>query len=508
MTEQPSAEVKLTYRPTGTSGRVSVTAYLPDGTTHTDEFRIVSAARREKFIGKLCAGRPGLDPEALGVELERAAIDAANAPVIPGVDEDDRPRSRDELYAGMDEHTEALLAETPPGVIAEADAMLAAPDLMDRVLADLASLGVVGESTLAQSLCLIGVSRLLERPLSAVTQGTSSSGKSFLIERVSRCVPDEAVVRATDMTPNALYYLPPDGLLHKLVVAGERSRAKRDERAEATRALREMISERELRKVLPVPVKKDGVDRIETKILHRIGPIAFVESTTQTSLFDEDANRCLLLSTDEGPEQTRRVTEAAARVAREGGTSAPGVLARHHAMQRMLRRVEVRIPYAGDIARAMPSQRPEARRAISHVFSMIRAAALLHQRQRSSGPLAHGDVIEASIFDYALVRPLLVGPIERMLGGGLTPAVANFGRRLRDTYGHLHFSSTTAREKDPILKSRGKVNEYLNELADAGCVTCVEESKGSKPAVWCVSGDIPDGAAAWLPKACDLGGAS
>lgn len=186
MTEQLSCEVKFTYRPTGTSDRVSVTAYLPDGATHTDEFRIASAARREKFVGKLCAVRPGLDREALDAELERAASDVANAPAVPDIDEDDRPRSRDELYADMDERTEALLAETPSEIIAEADAMLAAPDLMDLVLDNLASLGMVGESTLAQSLYLIGVSRLLDRPLSGITQGTSSSGKSYLIARVSR----------------------------------------------------------------------------------------------------------------------------------------------------------------------------------------------------------------------------------------------------------------------------------------------------------------------------------
>ncbi len=106
----------------------------------------------------------------------------------------------------------------------------------------------------------------------------------------------------------ALYYLPTGRLIHRWVVAGERSRIQNDERAEAARALREMLSSGELRKA--VPVKIDG--RMQTIVIHQHGPIAFVESTTATRIFDEDANRSLLLSTDESPEQTRRIMTATA----------------------------------------------------------------------------------------------------------------------------------------------------------------------------------------------------
>ena len=49
-----------------------------------------------------------------------------------------------------------------------------------------------------------------------------------------------------------------------------------------------------------------------TKLISQDGPIAFIETTTQTKIFGEDANRCLLFSVDEGPEQTKAIIDCLA----------------------------------------------------------------------------------------------------------------------------------------------------------------------------------------------------
>src|SRR5262249_7064077 len=146
------------------------------------------------------------------------------------------------------------------------------------------------------------------------------------------------------ITPQALFHMRPGSLAHRFVAAGERSRAEDDERAEATRALREMLSSRRLTKLMPVKV--DG--QIETLPIEQEGPLAHVRSTTLAKVFDEDANRCLMLHTDEQPEQTRRVIRSLA-VAYGGGVAggaAERVVLRHHALQRLLRPVPVVVPYA------------------------------------------------------------------------------------------------------------------------------------------------------------------
>src|SRR5262249_13041383 len=152
-------------------------------------------------------------------------------------------------------------------------------------------------------------SRLLNRPLADIVQGPSTSGKSYLIEKTASLFPSEAVIYATQMTPQALFHMKPGTLCHKFVVAGERSRNQDDDKAEATRALREMISSGKLTKLMPV---REGNNQIQTQSIEQDGPIAYVESTTLTNIFDEDANRCLLLNTDERSDQTRRIIEATA----------------------------------------------------------------------------------------------------------------------------------------------------------------------------------------------------
>src|SRR5262249_26321375 len=153
-----------------------------------------------------------------------------------------------------------------------------------------------------QALYLIGTSRLLERPASGRVFGPTASGKSYVMEKVAEMFPPEALVMATTMTPQALYHMRPGGLVHKFVVAGERSRGPADEVAEGTKALREMISSGRLCKLMPIKVRGE----IVTVTIEQEGPIAFVESTSLTQIFDEDENRCLPLATDETPEQTRR----------------------------------------------------------------------------------------------------------------------------------------------------------------------------------------------------------
>src|SRR5262249_39947901 len=152
-----------------------------------------------------------------------------------------------------------------------AEQALAAPGLLGRIVADVQALGVAGERPLHTLLYLVGVSRLLPRPLSARVHGPSSSGKSYLIEQVAGLFPPETVILATQMTPQALFHMPQGGLRNRWVVAGERSRKEDDDAAEATRALREMQASGRLCKLMPVKVGGE----IVTMQIEQQGPIAF-----------------------------------------------------------------------------------------------------------------------------------------------------------------------------------------------------------------------------------------
>jgi len=479
----------VTFRIDRVANRVkaNVTAFQGESAVAVDTFNPNSEAARQRFA-QTVAERCGADPQGLADDLLRAAIAPPPAPSKSG-------GSPEDLLAQYDEDVLERLERSDRTAVRDAEAMLDHPGLVNLVLDDIAFCGVVGEQESALATYIIGVSRLLSRPVAGIVQGSTSSGKSYVIERVANLFPPEAVLMATDMTPNALYYLEEGRLIHRLVVAGERSRRQDDDRAEATRALREMIASGKLRKAVPIRVGS----RMETVVIEQDGPIAFIESTTLSQIFDEDANRALLLATDESPEQTRRVMAATAQRAMMSAPDIGPVVARHHALQRLLKRCHVVIPFADRLAIATPYDRPEARRAISHTLNLIAAVALLHQRQRSRRMLVHGEEIEADIEDYVIAMRLLDGPLGRALGGGLPEAVARFGRRLRDRYGDDTFTTSQAVKDDPTIKSRGRASEYLRALDDAGAATVVEPARGNKPAVWRMLSDIPEGGALWLP---------
>ena len=99
-------------------------------------------------------------------------------------------------------------------------------------------------------------------------------------------------------TKPAPYYFEPGTLKHRFIVAGERSRVQDDEQAEAT-------SGDDRGRTDLQGVAGQGGDRMVTKQVVQEGPISYL-TMTPNMIFEEDANRCRRLNTDEGSEQTRR----------------------------------------------------------------------------------------------------------------------------------------------------------------------------------------------------------
>ncbi|MBS2037983.1 toprim domain-containing protein [bacterium] len=83
----------------------------------------------------------------------------------------------------------------------EALAFLTDPNLVNRILADMESLGYTGEEETKLLGYCVSVSRLLDKPLSAIIQSGSGAGKSFLAETVQELTPPEGVVFYSRLSP-------------------------------------------------------------------------------------------------------------------------------------------------------------------------------------------------------------------------------------------------------------------------------------------------------------------
>lgn len=450
--------------------RVKATAWRGEVAVFSDEFNPATTTGRKRFLRGLREKVPALE----GDEDERQRIDDALVQIAAERHEGDDGAAPDAEMPDV----EKLLAEMPQEARADATAMLQDPELIARVIEDIAELGVAGEHELVATLYLVGTSRLLERPAAAIVQGPTSSGKSFIIQRVAMLFPPEAVVHATQMTPQALYHMRPGALVHRFLVAGERAHAQNDDTADATKALREMISEGWLVKQVPEKVEGQGIVTVEKRV---DGPIAYIESTTISKVFEEDANRCILLSTDERPGQTRRVLAklATGYVGGAGKKDRERIIAKHHAAQRMLRSCEVVVPYADALAEHFPSERPEARRAYSHLMAIVIASALLHCHQRRRN---QDENVIASQDDYVLAERLLGGPLGRFLGGSASEAAMRMHERLKEWASGQVFTTPEAWGHEDL--SDRAVRGFLRELERAGLVELVEEARGSRSGRW------------------------
>ena len=379
----------------------------------------------------------------------------------------------------IDQIASQELGKMDQKIIAQAREILASPDLIDQVVNDIHSMGVAGETDLARIIYLVGTSRLLERPLAAIVRGHTSAGKSYVINSVAKLFPPEMVIHAHRITPQALVHLPQGSLVRRFVVAGERSLKRDSDAVEATRALREMLGDGYLSKLITVKDKKGG---FATQEIHQPGPIAYVESTTlgATEILDEDRSRCLLLTVDETAEQTQRIIMGEAT--RRAGTLVPSndkaqVVLKHHAMQRMLRPVRIQIPYAPDVGRQFPANTVEARRIFPHLLSLIEGSALLHQYQRSSVN-DNGKIIVATTEDLVLATSLLSEYLSQRLHGIPSKSAVRLWENLRQNGKELF---TIAEAATISSKSQTAVRGYLKELIGSGNVERVIYGSGREP---------------------------
>ena len=453
----PDDELKLTAEREGKRHRVTVR--LGESVLHVDKLDLASATARKKFLSDFTAKCPAGSGVDLDAELMKLA--ATGPADVPAPERASEPNS---------------LLGTPQDILDETNALLDDLELIGRVCDAGETVGIAGERELVATIYLIGVSRKLPRPLAGIIRGSSSSGKSYILETVARLFPPEALIHATQMTPQALFHMKPGSLTHRWVVGGERSRLEDDDRAEATRALREMLASGRLSKLMPVKTATG----IETQTIEQEGPIAFTERTTLTHVFEEDANPCLLLQTDETSAQTKRIITALSQ--RHGGRrdETDRVIRVHHALQRMLPSSEVRVPWSDRLATAFKCDRVEVRRAFPQLLTLVQASALLHFRQREIGD---DGAILADARDYHLARRLLVKPFSQTLGGGLAESARLFLERLPIDE---EFTSKGVAKRLKVAASSAA--GWLAELCDVGAVEMTEQGRGRRPSKWKLSG--------------------
>ncbi len=267
---------------------------------------------------------------------------------------------------------------------AEALALLRAPDLLDRILADFAACGVVGEESNKLVGYLAAVSRQLDRPLAVIIQSSSAAGKSSLMDAVLALMPEEDCVRYSAMTGQSLFYMGETNLKHKILAIAEEEGV-----AQAGYALKLLQSDGQ---VTIASTGKDPTSGLLVTHEYRVeGPVMLFLTTTAIDIDEELLNRCLVLTVNESREQTRAIHALQrSRQTLQGLLAEEGrddIVRLHRNAQRLLQPLAVVNPYADRLT--FLDDKTRTRRDHMKYLSLIRAIALLHQVQREVKTVQH-----------------------------------------------------------------------------------------------------------------------
>jgi DNA primase catalytic core len=428
----------LPQKPLPGSLRVNVLCQRDGGAFHVDTLELYSARQRAHFT-TLAAGELGVEERVIKRDLGE---------VLLKLEEFLEKRQKEAERVERRELTDAEKSD--------ALELLRDPKLLDRILEDFERAGVVGEATNKLVGYLAATSRKLEQPLAVVIQSSSAAGKSSLMDAVLELMPEEERVQYSAMTGQSLFYMGETNLSHKILAIVEEQGAER-----ASYALKLLQSEGEL--TIASTGKDPATGRLITQEYHVEGPVMIFQTTTAVDMDEELLNRCIVLTVDEGREQTRAIHERQRKARTLAGVIArqerQRILCLHQNAQRLIRPLFVVNPFAAELK--FPDHQTRMRRDHMKYLGLIEAVALLHQYQRPVKAVEHRGqklrYIEVTREDIAVANRLahevlgrsldeLPPQTRRLLGMLDELATAECGRLGLDRC-DFRFSRRTVRER-------------------------------------------------------------
>jgi len=401
-----------------------------NGKLHVDTLDFYSARSRRILAQDLCRVLEET-PDTIEADLNRIILACERAEIAPA--NDNRPQAV---------------------VVTDADRRQAlafgkAPDLIDRILADFETCGLVGEQSNKLLAYLAMSSRKMPEPLSVLILSSSGAGKTALQDTALSFCPPEELVKLTSLSGKALFYKDEASLKHKVLALEEGDGAE-----EASYAIRNLISAGEL--VIEATIKDLNTGRLTTMENRVEGPTSVFITTTNPDTDPETRSRFFITGIDESRAQTRAIL-AFQRTRQmleglEGSHEADAILARHRNFQRLLRPLPVVNPFAGQLTYG--DDRLQGRRDQPKYLNLIKAVAFLRQMQKPAQSVGLNgnsmEYIEADTTDIRIANELA----HEILGRSLDE-LSRPGRMLLLLLDDMAEAQITRlKEKDPERRTR------------------------------------------------------
>jgi len=354
-------------------------------------------------------------------------------------------------------------------------------DVLDKFVKQLKASGHVGEERNIKLVYVSATSRLLDRPVSLIVKGPSSTGKNHQVESTLQAFPDGAYFAFTSMSEKALYYDDAD-YRHKMLYVAE---AEGMNNQNLDYAVRSLLSEGQLRYLT---VEKINGQMVKREIVKE-GPTGMIQTTTRANLYHDNETRAVSITVNDTREQTKAIMRSTAREdEREPIDWEPW-----WAFQVWLEGQDnlVWIPFAEPLAEKMQALHVRQRRDFKLLLNAVRTIAIIHQACRERDYKGRNI---AEYRDYEMAEDLLNDLLSEGIGATVSAAT-------RDTVDAVRVLTEDATPKQEHVSSKAVAN-YLEidksaasrrinkALSDGYLVNLAEEGKRGKKLA--VGSDLPE----------------
>jgi len=346
-------------------------------------------------------------------------------------------------------------------------AFLKQPTLIKQTAEAITQSGIIGEETNALIAYLVYTSRKRATPLHLMCLGASGTGKTWLQEKVGELMPEEDKLEITTLTANAFYYFGKEELKHKLLLIEDLDGAEN-----VLYPLRELQSKRRISKTVTL---KDSKGNMKTVTLNVEGPVCVSGCTTREQLYEDNANRCILLYTDNSTEQDTRIMDYQGKLSAGliDQLQQRAVKLQLQNVQRILLPITVRNPYATYLK--LPDTVFKPRRTMMLLLLFTETITFYHQYQRAlkTDAITGEKYIETTPEDieqaFALLEPVLLKKSDE-----LNNATRSFFELLKQQLKSQEQDRFHAREIRSVLRvSHSSMQRYLSDLTQLNYIRVI-----------------------------------
>lgn len=278
---------------------------------------------------------------------------------------------------------------------------LKAPKLLKRTNQDIGKAGIIGEEVNRLLMYIAFTSRLREQPLHIISLGASGTGKTYLQEKIAELIPEQDIIEITVLSDNAFYYFNQTELSHKLILIEDMDGAEN-----VLLPLRELMSKKRISKRVVVKNSKGNMSTIPLLVE---GPICVAGTTTREKVYEDNANRSLLIYRDNSKQHQEKIMDyqralSARQINHQEETQIKELF---KDMQSLLKPIAVKNPYAQQLK--IPQEVFKPLRSNAHYLQFIECVTFYHQYQREvkTDTQTGEPFIETTLEDIAAANALL-----------------------------------------------------------------------------------------------------